>query len=95
MKIDIIWPYGQTIFMRNQLNEKEVCVVLDDSSRRILAGGEYDAALADINIGLVQEVLDNFGEIRKIEQVITDRGSQFYASQTAHPATCCGVFISK
>jgi len=65
----------------SNINGKEVCVVLDDSSRRILAGGEYDAALADINIGLVREVLDNFGEIRKIEEVITDRGSQFYANK--------------
>jgi len=29
-----------------EINGKEVCVVLDDSSRFILAGGEFDAATA-------------------------------------------------
>jgi len=34
MKIDIIWPYGQTIFMRNQLQIKsniaDLRTLLDD-----------------------------------------------------------------
>jgi hypothetical protein len=42
-------------------------VVLDDSSRCILAGNEFDEATAENSINLVQEVLDRFGEIRKIE----------------------------
>jgi transposase InsO family protein len=60
---------------------KEVCVVEDDSSRYILAGGEFDAATAETSISLVQEVLDNYAWIRKIEQIITDRGTQFYANK--------------
>ncbi len=64
-----------------KLVQKEVCVVEDDSSRYILAGGEFDAATAEISISLVNEVLENYSWIRKIEQVITDRGSQFYANK--------------
>jgi putative transposase len=45
------------------INGKQLCVVLDDSSRCILAGSEFDAATAENSINLVQEVLDNFGEI--------------------------------
>ena len=65
-----------------KINGKELCVVLDDSSRCILAGNEFDAATAEHSINLVQEVLESFGEIRRIEQVITDHGSQFYANKT-------------
>ena len=53
------------------INGKEVCVVLDDSSRFILAGGEFAAATADASIGLVRTVLDDFGLVKKIREVIT------------------------
>jgi putative transposase len=72
--VHLDWHPGKAV-------KKEVCVVLDDSSRYILAGGEFEAATAEISINLVQETLDNYGWIRKVEQVITDRGSQFYASK--------------
>lgn len=72
--VHLDWHTGKVV-------QKEVCVVEDDSSRYILAGGEFDAATAEISIRLVQEVLDNYGSIRKVEQVITDRGSQFYANK--------------
>jgi len=65
----------------SKINRKEVCIVLDDSSRCILAGGEFDAAMAQTSIDLIKEVLAKFGTIRKIEQVITDRGSQFCANK--------------
>jgi putative transposase len=61
----------------SKVNQKEVCIVLDDCSRCILAGGEFDAATIQASIDLAEEVLERFGNIRKIEQVITDRGSQF------------------
>jgi hypothetical protein len=47
-------------------------VVLDDCSRFILAGGEYIAATANTSIDLVRKTLDEYGEIRKIREVITD-----------------------
>jgi putative transposase len=65
----------------SNVNRKEVCIVLDDSSRCILAGGEFDAATAENSIELIREVLENFEVIRRIEKVITDRGSQFYANK--------------
>ena len=65
----------------SKVNGKEVCIVLDDSSRRIMAGGEFDSATAQTSIDLIKEVLRMFGDIRKVEQVITDHGSQFYANK--------------
>jgi hypothetical protein len=38
----------------SKFNGKEVCVVLDDSSRRILAGGEFDAETTENSIKLLQ-----------------------------------------
>jgi hypothetical protein len=37
-----------------------------------LQEGEFNAATAQISVDLVREVLAEFGNIRKIEQVITD-----------------------
>jgi len=58
-----------------------VCVVLDDSSRRILAGGEFDAETTENSLWLLREAMDNFGCLASIEQVLTDRGTQFYANK--------------
>lgn len=66
----------------SRFNGKEVCVVLDDSSRFILSGGEFSAATAEASIDLVRKALEEFGEIRWIREVITDHGSQFFANKT-------------
>ena len=60
---------------------KKVCVVLDDSSRRILAGGEFDAETTENSIGLLQEALENYGWLTSIREVMTDHGTQFYANK--------------
>ncbi len=65
----------------SKVNGKEVCVVIDDSSRFILSGGEFDSATAENSINLMQKTIDDYGWIRDIEQAITDRGSQFYANK--------------
>ena len=44
---------------------------MDDSSRYILAGGEFDAVTGENSISIVKDVLNNYWEIRKIEQIIT------------------------
>jgi len=65
----------------SKFNGKEVCVVLDDSSRRILAGGEFDAETTENSIELLQEALDSFGWLTSIREVMTDHGTQFYANK--------------
>ena len=65
----------------SKINGKEVCVVLDDSSRFILAGGEFDGATGETSIELVRKVLEDYGKIRKIREVITDHGPQFFANK--------------
>lgn len=58
-----------------------VCVVLDDASRKILSGGEFEEATAAHSIELVQQVIDRYGSIRTLRETITDHGTQFYANK--------------
>jgi hypothetical protein len=58
-----------------------VCAVLDDSSRRILVGGEFDAETTDNALQLLKEAMGEFGWLTSIEQVLTDGGTQFYANK--------------
>jgi putative transposase len=67
---------------KSRINGKEVCVVLDDSSWFILAGGEFPAATGEASIDLVKKALEDYGEIRWIREVITDHGTQFFANKT-------------
>jgi hypothetical protein len=57
------------------------CAVLDDSSRRILAGREFDAETTDNALRLLKGSMDRFGWLIGFEQLRTDRGTQFYANK--------------
>jgi len=62
---------------------KKVCVVLDDASRNILAGGEFDNATAEISIALIRDCLIKYGPIRTVREVLSDHGPQFFANKNA------------
>ena len=62
-------------------DDRWVCFVEDDSSRMILAGGEYDRRSADAAIDLVQSVLDQYGSMRRLREIISDHGAEFYANK--------------
>jgi transposase InsO family protein len=82
----------------SQFNGKEVCVVLDDSSRFILAGGEFAAATGIASVGLVRRVLEDFGQVRKIREVITDHGTQFFANKldkNGNSESEFGIFLAE
>jgi transposase InsO family protein len=70
----IDWHYN------TKLN-KHVCVVIDDSSRMILAYGEFNNATTENSIKLVQDVIDKFAHIRVIREIISDHGAQFCANK--------------
>ena len=58
----------------------QVCVVLDDDSRKILSGAEFSNATAENSILLLKEVLDNCQNRYnlRIRECICDHGTQFY-----------------
>jgi putative transposase len=65
----------------NSSLNKWVCSVLDDASRNILSGGEYDQALQEHSIAMLEESYEKFKHIKPIEQVLTDHGAQFFANK--------------
>jgi putative transposase len=62
---------------------KQVCVFIDDASRKIIAGDEYDNALEIYAIDIVkQSIKIAFKEYSSvIREINTDKGSQFYANR--------------
>ena len=62
---------------------KQVCIVVDDASRLVLCGGEYDNATTQNSIALMKKAIvfafDNYSAI--IMEVNTDKGCQFYANK--------------
>ena len=62
-------------------NGSWVCVVLDDASRMVLAGGEFKNATAENSIRLLEEAYMKYQYIAPIREVITDHGAQFYANK--------------
>jgi len=58
-----------------------MCAVLDDKSRMILCGGEFNQQTANHNIGLIKQAFKAYCKIKPIEVCLTDRGSQFYANK--------------
>jgi putative transposase len=53
---------------------------MDDSSRKILAGGEFNDAKENA-ISLMDNVLQEYSDLYGIRDVLTDRGSQFYSNK--------------
>jgi len=66
---------------RHSANGKNICVGLDDSSRKILAEGEFEKANEESTIMFVKEAIDKYGKAGMIMEVLTDRGSQFYVNK--------------
>ena len=68
------WHFNSSI-------KKWMCAVLDDKSRKILCGGEFDNQYAKYNIGLIKQADKKYENIKKILVCLTDRGSQFYSNE--------------
>jgi len=58
----------------------QVATVIDDSSRKILVAVECEHATEEESIKLVQRVLDEYGHIRRIREIISDHGTQFFSN---------------
>ena len=60
---------------------KQFCAIIDDSSRKILAAGEFDKATTQNSIKLMDEVIEKYSYIKIIREIISDHGSQFCANK--------------
>ena len=62
--------------------ETQFCAILDDSSRKILAAGEFCEATTENCILLVEDVIAKYGHIQILREMISDHGTQFCANKT-------------
>jgi transposase InsO family protein len=60
-------------------NGLKICAVLDDSSRKILAAGEFATINTENSIDVVDLVVQEFGYICPLRELIMDHGSEFGA----------------
>lgn len=62
---------------------KHVCVIIDDASRNITCGGEYDNELEDYVIKIIKESMkiayEKYSSVWK--EINTDKGSQFHGNR--------------
>jgi putative transposase len=62
-----------------QLNTGEwILAILDDASRYIVGYGTFKEATAPNTLQVLKEAIQNYG---KPDEILTDRGSQFYANE--------------
>ncbi len=55
--------------------KKEVLVVLNDSSRKIFAGGKFDNATQENSVNLLNKMIEEYGGIIMLREVLTNRGT--------------------
>ena len=62
---------------------KQVCILIDDASRKVISGGEFDNALEEHAIKIVKDGIKiayrDYSSVWK--QMNTDKGSQFYTNK--------------
>src|SRR3989338_9483843 len=59
----------------------KVCAIEDDSSRKILSGGEFDEATTENTIHLMEEAIGKTHHLGTIRECITDPGTQYFANK--------------
>ncbi len=83
--VHLDWHFDSTL-------NKWMCAVLDDASRKILTGGEYDNAYEQYNIDMLDRAYYEYLSLKPIEQAITDHGAQFYANKQNEDNTATTEF---
>ncbi len=62
-------------------NGRWVIAVLDDCSRMVLAARECDRRSVEASIAVLNEAYERYKHLRRIGEVITDHGAEFYANK--------------
>ena len=73
-------------------NGTYVCAIIDDSCRKILAGGEFDACNTKNSKQVVDQLVEDYWHIRPLRELIMDRGSEFGAHRTDEKGEWDGEF---
>jgi len=73
-------------------NGTYVCAIEDDSSRKILAGDEFNACNTENSMVVVNQVVEEYWHIRHLRELIMDRGAEFGAHRTNEKGEWDGRF---
>jgi putative transposase len=57
----------------------KVCAILDDSSRKILVGGEFENINTENSMKVIDQLVDRYWSICPMRELIMDHGSEFGA----------------
>jgi len=60
---------------------KQLCTILDDASRKVLAAGEFDNATEENSLKVMTEAIEKNVHLYPIRSIISDHGVQFYANK--------------
>ncbi len=65
----------------------KVCVIEDDASRKILAGEEFLEINTENSIRVLEQVVDGYGWLCPLRELILDHGSEFGAHRIHEDGT--------
>ena len=61
------------------MTDIKVCVILDDASRKVLAGGEFTSIDTENSKKVIDQLVEKYWIIRPMRELIMDHGSEFGA----------------
>ena len=70
----------------------KVCAILDDASRKILAGGEFANINTENSKEVIDQMVENYWPIRPMRELIMDHGSEFGAHRINEKGEWDGEF---
>jgi putative transposase len=70
----------------------KVCVILDDASRKILAGGEFVAINTENSMVVVDQMVERYWWLSPMREMIMDHGSEFGAHRAPKNGEWDGQF---
>ena len=70
---------GHIDWHEDEKNSIKVCAILDDSSRKILAGGEYSTINTENSMKVIDQMVERYWIICPMRELIMDHGAEFGA----------------
>jgi putative transposase len=70
----------------------KVCIILDDASRKVLAGGEFSSINTENSKQVLDQVIDRYWWLHPMRELIMDHGSEFGAHRVHEDGSWNGSF---
>ena len=83
---------GHIDWLEDDQTGLKVCVILDDASRKILAGGEFPSINTENSIHVIDQLVENYWWLCPMRELIMDHGSEFGAHRIHEDGSWDGNF---